>query len=437
MRDNNTATTMRPLRLLILAALVGGCTMLHAQEGRIWSPLLHTLQTIVNDDWMQPAVIELGSDDYVTVSFDFFSHEYHRFCCHLTHCNADWTPSDLLEVEAMDGFNDRPIEWYENSLNTTFLYTHYLVDYPNDDLVLKASGNYRVTIYDEDAEPDASGRQPLYNGHPVVAEACFKVVEPLVNVAAEVTANTDIDTHVSHQQLSFSLAHTGYAIDRPHDELQVVVTQNNRPDRTVTGIQPTYVNPGKLDYVHNRQLIFPGDNEYRRFEVINMHYGSQNVDNITFFNPYFHAVLLPDAQRRAYSFDSDHNGRYLVRYNLADDNDTEADYLFVHFTLDVHRSAGIDYYLTGAFTNYALLPEYRMEYNDQKDIYECTALLKMGSYDYQYIGVTPDGQTVMPTPADGSFYETENEYTICVYHRPFGGRYDRLVAVETIGFAQE
>ena len=125
-----------------------------AQSNRTFSPLVHTLQTIVNDDWMLPAVIELGSDDYVTVSFDLFTHEYHRLCCHLIHCNADWNPSELMESEYLEGFNDRPIEDYTNSLNTTFLYTNYIVSFPNDDVSLKVSGNYRVLIFDEEADDD-------------------------------------------------------------------------------------------------------------------------------------------------------------------------------------------------------------------------------------------------------------------------------------------
>ena len=38
---------------------------------------------------------------------------------------------------------------------------------------------------------------------------------------------------------------------------------------------------------------------------------------------------------------------------------------------------------------------------------------------------------------DGNFFETENEYTISVYHRPFGDRYDHLIAVEQIDFSQD
>ena len=424
------------ISLFIAIIILSTC---YAQTNHIYSSMIHTLQTIVNDDWMQPAVITLNTDDYVTISFDHFTHDYHRFSCHLIHCNSDWKPSELLEVEYMDGFNDRPIESYENSLNTTFLYTHYSVEYPNDELQLKASGNYIVYIYDEEADNDPD--IPSFKDHPIVAVACFRVVEPKVDVMAEVSSNTDIDTHAIHQQVSFSISHSNYTISRPNEELQVIVCQNNRPDMMVTDITPTYVNPGKIDYVNNRALIFPGNNEYRRFEIINMHYGSQNVNDISFFNPYYHAELIPDTKRSAYSFDADHNGRYFIRYNRAENSDIEADYLFVHFSLEApYPFNDGTFYLAGKFSEYEYTPEYQMKYNPSTSLYECSTLLKLGSYDYQFVCMPHGEEDKIPmpiTPVDGCFFETENEYTIYVYHRPFGDRYEHLIAVKTIDFAQQ
>jgi len=410
-----------------------------ANRNNVYSPLVHTLQVIANGDWMQPAVIGLDSEDeFVTVSFDYFSHEYHRLCCHLVHCDADGSPSELMESEYMDGFNDRPIEYYMNSLNTTFLYTHYAIDFPNENVFLKVSGNYCVFIYDEELDVDESATFS-YRGHPVVAVAWFKVVEPLVNITAEVSSNTDVDTHVSHQQVSFVINHPEYAIERPERELKVFVTQNNRPELMVANIQPTYIRPERLEYVHNKHLIFQGGNEFRRFEIINMHYGFQHVDKIDFYDPYYHAILMSDNERRAYSFDADHNGRFLVRYNMAEDDDTEADYVFAHFSLEVpHPFEHGQMYVIGCFSNFSYSPAYQMNYNSSTSAYECTALLKMGAYDYQYVFVPDDTSVSSPEHLfDGNFYETENEYTISVYHRPFGTRYDRLIAVEIIDFSQE
>ena len=84
-----------------------------------------------------------------------------------------------------------------------------------------------------------------------------------------------------------------------------------------------------------------------------------------------------------------------------------------------------------------LTVRFEMEYNPAEQCYEATVLLKQGAYDFMYLWV-PDGSGVGQTaPAEGNFYEAENEYQVYIYHRPFGGRYDRLVAAQQVKFAQE
>lgn len=414
--------------------------LLCAQSNKVYHPMIHTLQTTVNDDWLHDDVITLGTDDWVTISFDHFTHDYRRFIYKIVHCNADWTPSDLFEVDYMDGFNNQPIEDYENSLNTTMLYTHYRLNLPNDNIQFKVSGNYRVEIFldENDDENEENSEFRIQNsGLTPVATACFRVVEPRMGLNVSVTTNTDIDTNLSHQQVAFTLNYTPGEVMDPATEIKPYVYQNNRTDNMVSLVKPTYVSPGRLEYRHNRALIFPAGNEYRRFEVINMHYATQGVDEISYFAPYYHATLLPDAPRRNYSYDEDHDGRYFIRYNMAQDTDIEADYLFVHFTLNMPRRTGGNFYLTGEFTYNDFDPTCQATYNDDAQAYEATLLLKQGAYDFMYLWV-PEGSTAGQTgPAEGNFYEAENEYQVYIYHRPFGGRYDRLVAAQQVKFSQE
>ena len=53
--------------------------------------------------------------------------------------------------------------------------------------------------------------------------------------------------------------------------------------------------------------------------------------------------------------------------------------------------------------------------------------MKQGNYNYQYLYV-PNGQAKGNTAGvEGDFHETENEYTLYIYYRPMGARYDRLI----------
>lgn len=414
-------------RTFLFLLWLSSVTLLTAQQAFVNVPHIKTLQTIANGNWMAPPIIHLNTPDHIEISFDELTHEYHRYTYKITHCNADWTPSDLFETDYLQGFNDNVIEDYENSLNTTMLYTHYRFTLPNDEVQLLISGNYLVSIYGEDDEDTP------------VAQTWFSVIEPRVGVSLQVSSNTDIDTNDSHQQVSFTVNYPGMNVTSPQAEFKTRVYQNLRTDNCVSDLQPTYLQPGQMQFVHNRNLIFPAGNEYRRFEIINMHYGYQDVEQMQYFNPYYHATLYPDEPRRNYSYDQDQNGRYFIRYDMAQDNNTEADYLFVHFTLTGFDNplSGGKFYLNGAFTYNQFNTDYALTYNEQTRCYEGVQLLKQGAYNWLYLFV-PEGSSIGQTAqAAGNFYETENEYFVMVYHRPFGGRYDRLVGMQSVKFTQE
>lgn len=414
------------LFLIPLLLILFGTTV-RAQKNCVNVPHIKTLQALANGDWQSVPVIRMGTPDRMEISFDELTHEYHRYTYKIVHCNADWTPSDLFETDYLQGFSDNVIEDYQNSLNTTMLYTHYRFALPNDEVQLLLSGNYRVDIFGEDNEETP------------VAQVCFSVVEPGVAVSATVSGNTDIDTNESHQQVSFTVNYGQMNVTDPRTEFKVRVSQNLRTDNCVTGLTPTYLQPGQLQYVHNRQLIFKAGNEYRRFEIVNMHYATQDVEQMTYFAPYYHAILYPDLPRRVYSYDEDQDGHYFIRYDMAQDNATEADYLFVHFTLEGFDTPlpGGKFYLNGAFTYDQFTPDFALTYNPQTRTYEGVQLLKQGAYNWLYLFVPDGSDTGQTAPAAGNFYETENDYLILVYHRPFGARYDRLVGMQTVRFSQE
>ena len=404
-------------RLLIyicMAALATIPVTSRAQWSGSASDRINTLRTIVNGDWERPAIITLGSDDRIEFSFDEMSHEYHRFTYHIQHCDATWKPSSgILESDYLDGFNGETIDNWENSLNTTFDYTHYSLVIPNSQVSLKLSGNYRISIREDGQE---------------IAYFRFCVTEGKPLLSAKVDGNTDIDSHESHQQLNPTINYGGLTVRDPNTELYTVIMQNRRTDNAVTNPTPTYNAGNRLTYEHCRELIFPAGNEFRRFEVTSRYDINLNVDRISFHDPFYHATLIQDQRRHAYTFDFDHNGRYLIRYSQAGNSDIEADYMFVHFNLASERLTGGKLYISGHFNGGNLTSRYEMVYNSQEKAYQATVLLKMGAYDYQYLWV-PDGETTGQTkPTEGDWYEAKNEYLILLYYRQRGSRYDRLVS---------
>ena len=202
----------RLLLSLLLVLPLGVCAKSH-----ISNPDVKSLQVVVNANWLAPAVMRLGSQDVLTVAFDELSHDYHRYIYRLEHCEADWTPSEgVFESDWLEGFNGNTIDDYEHSSNTIIPYTHYQLQLPNDRCRLKLSGNYRLHVLDEDDDE----REVL------VAE--FMVTEQTMKLSMSATANTDIDTHQSHQQVAMSLNYGSLPVTNPDEQIYAVVTQNNQ-----------------------------------------------------------------------------------------------------------------------------------------------------------------------------------------------------------------
>ncbi len=385
---------------------------------------IKSLQVQVGSEWGVPPIMVLRSNNYVEISFDDLQHSFVRYTYTITHCNADWTPSDINRSEYMDGFAENRIEDYEQSMNTAMDYNHYSFTIPNDDVKLLISGNYVIDIF-EDGEDTP------------VAKACFSIIEPHVGVEASVSGNTDIDTWAQHQQVEFAINYKGYDARNPVDEFKPVVVQNRRWDNHAEDLKPTYLRTNQVIYSHNKKLIFEAGNEYRRFEILDEHTPTMRVDAMEYHDPYYHATLYTDEQRTSYLYDRDQDGRYLVRNGENIDNETESDYFLTHFNLKMPRVPGGELYINGDLTCNRISEEYRMEYNSVTHTYEKMLPLKQGSYNYQYLFVR-DGETVGHTlQAEGNFHQTENEYYIYVYCRPFGCRYDKLIGFGEVKSVQQ
>lgn len=388
--------------LLLLAAT--------AQAGnRIYSPTVKTLTTIVNDDWLNRPVMELGTDDVLTIGFDELSHNAHRYICHLTRCEADWTEAtEVFESDWLEGFNDYPLDDYQNSLNTTVLYTHYELTIPNDQCRLKMSGNYRLSIYDENA------------GHEKVLDAEFYVVEPAVKMQIAMTTNTDIDANKSHQQLSMAITYDNIHVTRPDEELYTVVMQNWNEKTARLNPRPSYINQKGLQWEHHRELIFDAGNEYHKFEVLDVSHPTMGIDRISWDGQRYQAYPFATGLRRNYLTDESANGAFLIRNSDRTEIDYTCEYVWVNYTLQSDFCG--DIYIDGQWTNNNDETAYQMIYDAGSSCYRAQIMQKQGYYSYHY--VTKEGKTA---PTEGNFYQTGNTYQALVYYKGLGGRTWQLV----------
>jgi len=417
------------LRFSALPIFFFSALQLVAQPGRttLLSQSLKTLRLAVDGDAERFPVIKLDGSEELEVSFDDLTHEYRRYTYRIEHCTYDGEPTtELFESDYVSALADEEvIDDYEPSLNTTVLYTHYSLTIPNTHVRPLLSGNYRLTISAEDENGD---NKP-------VLQTYFGVVDTKAGLRPTCTTNTEIDWNDAHQQIELRIDCAGLSLRDAEEELKTIVLQNRRYDNAVIATPPTAQNVNTLIWEHDPHLIFKAGNEYRKFEFLSTRYPGMHGDNMRWFTPYYHYALQTDSRRKSYLYDEDRDGLSLVRWESSGDPDTEADYAYVHFSLASLPDMGHTYYVNGRWATTGFSPEYEMTYNAQSECYEANILLKAGYYNYMYLA-TDNASSVWPAmgktePAEGDFYQTENEYTFLAYYRPTGARYWQLVGCAT------
>ena len=386
---------------------------------------------LYKEGWqLSSPVFELNSNEKIKLSFDDLDADSKNYYYTIIHCNANWEPSDIRDSEYIEGFIENQITDYKFSFNTMQNYTHYNLVIPNEDLKVRKSGNYILKVY-LDNDPDN-----------VVLSSRFMVVDRKITIQAKVKQATSINDRNYKQEIDFTIIHKGYDIADPYGDIKVIITQNDRWDNAIKNLKPLFIRNNELIYDYDEDNVFSAGNEYRHFDIKSMRYQSERIRKITFelskqvdssLEKNHHVYLLNDEKRsiKRYSSEIDINGKQFIKTDEGTDSETEADYAYVHFSL-LYDAPLIDgnLYVFGAISLWNFSRESQLKYNYKRFAYETTMYLKQGYYNYEYVFLQ-DGETVADnTFIEGSHYETENDYTIYVYHNSFGDNYDQLIAVE-------
>ncbi|MDR1371459.1 MAG: DUF5103 domain-containing protein [Dysgonamonadaceae bacterium] len=408
--------------LFIFIILIIGSLSAQSFKTESFSDLIKTLRVSVVDDWESPPIIELEGGVSIEVSFDEIAEHPKRYTYTLTHCDAEWKPSQLSQHEYMSGFQNMVVEDFAVSFGTYMDYINYKLYFPNENLTMKVSGNYVVQVF-EDNNP----KKP-------VLSACFSVVEPQVEIDMQVSSRTDISVNRSHQQVSFNINFDNREIF-PMQDIKAVVQQNNRRDNSSGIIKPISIGNKQVRYEHNPKLIFEGGNEYRKFEVISFKYSGLGIESMSYHTPYYHADIRGDNPRtNRFSYDEDADGKYVIRNRDGVDYDTEADYFFAHFYLAAKQPYNEDIYVLSEIFNNVADERSKMEYSEKDQGYIKTVILKQGYYNYLYVTKKRDSGSLSTALIEGNYYQAENEYCTYVYYRPSGNRYDKLIGFKTLKY---
>jgi hypothetical protein len=417
----------RYLVFLVLSVITGtnyllGQPVNHAESKSYTAQDIHTV-TFFTEGWeFSLPVLELGSSQRLICKFDLFSRDPRNYRYTIVHCDADWNPSRLVTSEYLEGFEDNSINDYAFSINTTIPYINYRLVLPNENVLIRISGNFLLKVWEEGKKDQPVLIKPFY------------VTEKEVEITGEIQKATYEGYNGASQQVAFAMSYPGFAIPDPLNEIKTVVMQNSRQDNQLTKLKPTFIRQNQLVF-EDKINLFKGGNEFRNFNAKNLQTNGMGIRAMEFRDPYYYLFLETDQSRRSdpYLTRNDLNGSFLVKNDRVTDSDLESDYINVHFSLAPPDLVTDDLiFIFGALTDWQCLPGNQMIYQPNTKLYEADLLLKQGFYDYQYMVLNKDAKAIDATFLEGSHVETENNYHIFVYYRGFSSRYDRLIGYRVL-----
>lgn len=374
---------------------------------------IKTISFGVTDDSFGVPII--GLDELLILEFDVLNNLEEDFYYVIEHYNFDWTPSQLMKTEYINGMDNLRIVDYINSFNTYQIYSHYQLKIPNQQTRLKVSGNYLIKIFDDYGD--------------LVFSRKFMVLEKRSKIQVQVRRPREVSLINEAQSVDFKVSSTNMNFNNPMQTVKTVIIQNNNLKTAKYGLKPQFIMGNELVYRFIDESLFMGGNEYLFFENRDVRSANQGVQYID-LKEIYHSYLFTDIQRKyqKYTYNPDINGGFKITVLDREDPRIEADYTYVHFSLLSEEIVNSSVYVFGGFNNFSVDKSNQMRYNFQKGIYELSIMLKQGFYNYKYV-VVDEKNDLQEGFISGNFDETENNYVVVVYYRDLGSRYDKLIGI--------
>lgn len=372
----------------------------------------------LNDAPLSFPIINLGAgmNTKLILKFDDIDNTGNSFIYDLIHCDRNWNPSTIDNIEYLDGFTDEEIEMMDFSFNTYMEYTQYTLELPNDDIKWNYSGNYLLVVYEDDSKV-----QPVLSRRFLVADSKLRLTTNNVIPSDPLKYDT-------HQEFDFEVNIKGLQIDDAMLSITAVVMQNNNWESAVYDLHPKFINKDNLVFDYGDAVVFPGIKEYRNFDTRTLISPGLNVHTVDFKSESTDVLLDLQQSRtyRTFHTRNDANGGFIMYTKDRPEQDLSAEYTNVIFALETPRIEE-NVFIVGGFNNYIPTEEHQMFYDEERQSYFGKILLKQGYYDYLFAVQKEDGLDL--TTLEGSWHETENNYTILVYYSSYFDGYDQLIGV--------
>ncbi len=389
-------------------------------ENNIIDPTVHSVLfgKVGTDD--RYAVINLNGQEVLKLSFDMLANQSENLQFTLVHCDANWKPTKLNPNEYLVGMNFDNVNDFRFSTNVYVKYVHYNIFLPNDNMKPKIAGNYIVKVYRNFDEED------------LILTRRMMVINNATSIEALARPASLAEYRYTKQEVQFTIGINPSQVINPLEDIKVVVMQNARWDNAITGLKPQFMSNNKLTYEYLDQCIFNGGNEFRWFDTRNLRQFSPNVRSKR-TDSVVHALLNMDESRGASQYFNylDYNGKRILQNKEGTNSDLDGDYAYMTFQLSAVMGVppGAEVYVIGEFTDWRLMPQFKMYYNKNRQRFDLDVPMKQGRYEYCYAIKNAEGKPD-ETSLEGNHFQTENEYVILVYTRNLIYNYDELIGIK-------
>lgn len=414
-----TAKSLFAISIILIAV-----TSLKAEELRyenhVYNEEIKSVILRTNKDFYDPiAIANLKSINSLVLEFDYMQADQEFFQFQFIHCSAQWEPSDLQVTEYLEGITMGEIRTYEFSTNTLKQYVHYTLKFPDNEMKLIKSGNYLLKVFRNFDEED------------LVITRRFMLLDSRTKSSGSVRGSTNPKTRFQNQEVDFEVNYENYQIPNPFTDVSGVILQNNNWTTAKYNLKPLFVNSNNLIFNYEDVNVFDGNNEFRFFDIRSLRFFSNQVAE-KFTDSVVNTVLRKEENKGhvTYSFQKDFNGKRIFDNKDGSADQLDLDYSLVHFTLVANNKINVgDVYIYGELTDWKILPEFKMNYMEGRGFYTQSVLLKQGYYNYHYVVAKEGSDQPEYAFTEGNHFETENDYTVLVYHHNMYYNYDELIGV--------
>lgn len=363
----------------------------------------------------------------LVLNFDDLNASFSNYSYTIEQCDRDWQPTRLEKLEYLEGLMEDRITDVKNSQATNIAYVNYQIVIPNATVRWNKSGNYLLKVFEDNSE-----KTPILTRR-------FIVFEEILLPNPEFQIPVGFKFNSSHE-LDFKLEAKNFRISNPTNELRATVIQNGRWDRAKQNVRPSFVVGDQITFDYQDSLVWLAGKEWRYVDLRSTRFRSERIQTIINGEETWEFLMRPDLDRsrEPYLIYPDLNGGYFIetqdlRNQGGGNPRIQADYgnLFINLKYK-EPIPDADVYVFGQLSDWKIDERFKLEYDERRLEYAGEIQLKQGFYNYIYAVVPRKTRIPDFSMLEGDWYETENEYHIVIYYRPFGARFDRVIGYQKV-----